>query len=333
MANFDKKWSELSGDESRAMKEKYGSRSDWQEAKDKAQTQSTQKTESKPAEKTYTAPVTGASADQLARKQAQQAAESKKLEAKQKAETYLANHPNKGKGGTKDAEYDRILKEGGLNNHTFQKMQQAEQKQRYEQAQVDRKKSAQAYSQSRKDIQAEKAKYGPRGVYDRQSALEIQSKDRVGAKYQDQGKDMDAKERDTAALVRTFQNSGHDYTHSELQRSKGQGAYQAQNDYLYDEYGGGKEGWKNWREDHSIYGGENAHNYDDFWNNSNAPAASSTFTYNTGNFKGSKDLMDFDNVMEIGRNQQDAMKKYQSSDEFQNKYGEYSWANNSKYGK
>ena len=37
MANFNKKWSELSGDESRAMKEKYGSRSAWQEAKSKAQ--------------------------------------------------------------------------------------------------------------------------------------------------------------------------------------------------------------------------------------------------------------------------------------------------------
>ena len=37
MANFNKKWSELSKDESRAMKEKYGSRSAWQEAKSKAQ--------------------------------------------------------------------------------------------------------------------------------------------------------------------------------------------------------------------------------------------------------------------------------------------------------
>ena len=37
MAYFDKKWSQLSGDESRAMKEKYGSRRAWQAAKAKAQ--------------------------------------------------------------------------------------------------------------------------------------------------------------------------------------------------------------------------------------------------------------------------------------------------------
>ena len=300
-------------------------------AKEKAQAQTTQKAESKPAEKTYTAPVTGASADQLARKQAEKDSEAKKVEAKQKAEAYLANHPNKGKGGTKDAEYERILKEGGLNNTTFQEMQRADKKQQYEQAKVDRKESAEAYSQSRKDIQAEKAKYGPQGVYGRQSALKNQSTDNVGAKYQDKGEDMSAKERDEAALVRTFQNSGYDYSHAELQRSKGQGAYQVQNDYLYDQYGGGKEGWKNWRENYSIYGGENAHNYDDFYNNPETAAVSGTFTYNTGNFKGSKDIMDFDQVMEIGRNQQNAIKNYQSSDEFQNKYGKYDWAQNSNY--
>ena len=251
---------------------------------------------------------------------------SAQLEAKEKAAEYLRNHPNRGKGGTKDAGYEAILKEGGLNNTTFQKMQGADKKQQYEQQKVERKESAKAYGQSRKDIQAVKAKHGPKGVYGRQSALENQSANNVGAKYQDKGESMTAKERDNAALVRTLQNSGYDYSHAELQRSKGQGAYQAQNDYLYDAYGGGKEGWKNWRENHSIYGGENAHNYDDFWNNSETGNVSGSFTYNTGNFKGSQDIMDLDKVLDIGRSQQDAIKNYQTSEDYMSKYGKYDWA-------
>jgi hypothetical protein len=247
-------------------------------------------------------------------------AEANKVQAKEKASAYLKE------GGSRDGEYNKILKEGGLNNTSYQKMVGSDKKAQFEKQKVERKESAKAYGQSRKDIQAEKLKYGPQGVYGRQSALENQSANNVGARYQDKGADMTAKERDEAALVRTLQNSGYDYSHAELQRSRGQGAYQVQNDYLYDQYGGGKEGWENWRENHSIYGGENAHNYDDFYNNPDTAEVSGSFTYNTGNFKGSQDIMDLDKVLDAGRNQQDAIKNYQTSEDYMNKYGKYDWA-------
>ena len=252
---------------------------------------------------------------------------SAQLEAKEKAAEYLRNHPNRGKGGTKDAGYEAILKEGGLNNTTFQKMQSADKNQQYEQQKVERKESAKAYGQSRKDIQAVKAKHGPKGVYGKQSALQNQSVDNVGARFQDKGEDMGAKDRDHAALIRTFQNSGYDYSHDEVQRSKGNGAYQAQNSHIYDQYGGGKKGWKNWRDNHSIFSGENAHDREQFYNNPDTAAVSGSFTYNLGNFKGSQDIMNLDKVLEVGRNQQAAIQNYKTSNEFKNKYSKYDWAN------
>jgi len=45
--------------------------------------------------------------------------------------------------------------------------------------------------------------------------------------------------------------------------------------------------------------------------------------------------MDFDQVMETGQRQQDAMKNFQTSDEYMSKYGKYDWAQdyNKKYGR
>ena len=75
------------------------------------------------------------------------------------------------------------------------------------------------------------------------------------------------------------------------------------NSYLYDAYGG----YQNWYDNHSLF---------------------------NDNFTGSKDLMDFDEVMEIGQRQQDELKNYKTSDEYMSKYGQYDWAKdfNEKYG-
>ena len=51
MSNLNKKWSELSGEESKAAKEKYGSRSGWQEAKSRAQTRTNETQTQQPADK------------------------------------------------------------------------------------------------------------------------------------------------------------------------------------------------------------------------------------------------------------------------------------------
>ena len=248
--------------------------------------------------------------------------EAKQAAAKEKATAYLANHPNKGQGGTKDAGYNKILKQGGLTNHQYQQSQRAEQNQKLAQQKVERKKSAAAYKQSRKDLQAAKAKHGPAGHYGMQSALDNQSVAKVGKKYAHSG-DLSDKQADRNALVRTFQNSGYDYSHDEVQRSLNDGAYQQQNSWIYDQYGGGKEGWKNWRDNYSIYGGEKGHNRESFMA---AGKNVDNYTYDLGNFKGSQDIMAFDKVMEIGRKKQQAGRDFYNSQEFKDKYGEYDWA-------
>ena len=57
--------------------------------------------------------------------------EAAKVRAKEKASAYLKS------GNSRDAEYDAILKEGGLNNHTYQQMTRADQKAAYDQTQID----------------------------------------------------------------------------------------------------------------------------------------------------------------------------------------------------
>ena len=99
-------------------------------------------------------------------------------------------------------------------------------------------------------------------------------------------------------------DTGYDYSHREMVRHRNKGAENKTMPGLYDEYGG----YDNWYNNHSLYG--------------------------EGGFTGSKDLMDFDQVMETGQRQQDAMKNFQTSDEYMSKYGKYDWAQNynEKYG-
>ena len=191
-----------------------------------------------------------------------------------------------------------------------------------QQQKYEREKSNDAYRQSRLDIQAEKLKHGPAGVYGMQSALENQSVDKVGAKFS-HSPYLDDRTAFNNALVRTFQASGYDYNHDEVSRSKNQGQYNPMMDHLYEQYGGGREGHKNWYDNYSIYGGENGHDNEAF---EAAHRNLNNYTFDLGNFTGSKDIMEFDKVMEIGRNQQNAMKDYQNSNEFLNKYGKYDWA-------
>lgn len=140
-AYADKKWSEMTDEEKAAA----GSKSDHKAAKEGAS--------SEPAEKTYTAEVTGASLNNLKLKQEKEAREKAKVEAKEKASAYLANHSNAGKGGTKDAGFQKILKEGGLSNHEFNNMGQAENKAKYEQAQDEREKETRLKQQYHTDRQ------------------------------------------------------------------------------------------------------------------------------------------------------------------------------------
>ncbi len=226
--------------------------------------------------------------------------EAAKVQAKEKASAYLKS------GGSRDAEYDAILKEGGLNNHTYQQMTRADQKAAYEQTQIDRDKEREAYNQSRLDLQAHKAQFGPKNVYGRQSARDTHERSmaRGNPKVTGPAGNEDPYLISQNEIAQQLYDSGYDYSHQEMARHANGGSDKsAMNSYLYDEYGG----YDNWYNNHSLY---------------------------SGNFTGSKDLMDFDKVMEIGQQQQDALKNYQTSDEYMSKYGQYDWAKdfNEKYG-
>ena len=199
-----------------------------------------------------------------------------------------------------------------------------------EQMRLDREESAYAYGQSRKDINAEKLKHGPAGVYGMQSAQGKygtgKAYDGVGW-YDDQTFDAFHKDNQLAALRRTFELSGSDFNYDEIQRSKNFGEFQGANMHLYDQYGEGREGYENWFNNYSIYGGENGMTRERLQQMEQQNlTVGGNYTYDLGNFKGSQDIMEFDKVMEVGRNQQNAIKDYQNSNEFLNKYGKYDWA-------
>ena len=268
----------------------------------------------------YQATLNPASQRILDRKNEQKAQEAKQAEAKERASNYLSQ------GNSRDAEYDKILKEGGLTSSQYQQMARADQKAEYDKAQDFKRESAEAYGQSRKDIQAVKAEHGPAGVYGMQSA-KGRYKDKKIRWFDDPMYDAFHKDNQYLAINRTLESSGYDFNFDELQRSKNFGEFQKQNMHLYDQYGEGEEGYNNWYNNYSIYGGENGMTREKLQKMVDGHTTiGGQYKYDLGNFKGSQDIMDFDKVMEIGRNQQDAMKAYKTSDEYLDKYGQYDWA-------
>ena len=226
--------------------------------------------------------------------------EAAKVQAKEKASAYLKS------GNSRDAEYDEILKEGGLNNHTYQQMTRADQKVAREQKEKEYEKSHYAYKDANAEIQAIKLEYGPKNIYGRQSARDTHERSmaRGNPKVTGPAGNEDPYLISQNEIAKQLYDSGYDYSHQEMARHANGGSDKsAMNSYLYDEYGG----YDNWYNNHSLY---------------------------SGNFTGSKDLMDFDKVMEVGQQQQDAMRNYQTSDEYMSKYGQYDWAKdyNEKYG-
>ena len=162
-----------------------------------------------------------------------------------------------------------------------------------------------AYKQSIAEVQAEKAKYGPTNVYGRQSARNTHEGSMAKGNSKVTGPRDQASEsmRERNRIADELYDSGYDYSHNEMLRHYGGGKENKSMPGLYDEYGG----YQNWYDNHSLY---------------------------SGNFSGSKDLMDFDKVMETGQKQQDAMKNLQTSDDYMSKYGKYKWAKdyNNRYG-
>lgn len=215
------------------------------------------------------------------------------LAAKEKASAYLRDHPNAGKGSVRDAGYDAILKEGGLNNHTYQKMINEDKKAAYDQKQIDREKENEAYRQSRIDIQ----KAAPKSKVNNQSArtahqrnLDKEKPMVTGPAAQDDPKMIEKNE-----TAQQLYDTGYDYSYNEMIRHRNDGAENKTMPGLYDSYGG----YQNWYDNHSLY---------------------------SGNFTGSNDIVSQDVAMDRQRERQTFIRDYQLGDDYQKKYGQYSWA-------
>ena len=98
---------------------------------------------------------------------------------------------------------------------------------------------------------------------------------------------------------------------------------------LYDDYGG----YQNWYDNYSIYSGENAQQAGHVQDASLRLASDNfdaDYNLNLGNFTGSKDIIDRDEVMRQGAARQQAGRDFYNSNEFMEKYGQYDWAANSR---
>lgn len=331
-AYANKKWSAMNAEE----REKAGSKSAHKTAKEKAQARSssseTETSAAQPAQQAQqtqqkTQVLSDGDRKTLARMEAKKAAEGNKVTAKDKASEYLRNHPNAGKGGTKDAGFEKILKEGGLNNGTYQKMVNADKKVQYDQAKTQRKEAGEAYRQSRIDLQQSKDAVGRRGVYEYQSAKDLQAS-KGGTYYNDLG-GLSDNQKERNALIRTFRDSDYDYNHADVLRHMKGGAENKMFTGLYDDYGG----YKDWYDNHSIYSGENAQqagHVQDASLRMSGDNFDADYNLNLGNFTGSKDIIDRDEVMRQGGARQQAGKDFYNSNEFMEKYGQYDWAQQNK---
>ena len=333
MANFDKKWSQLSGDESRAMKEKYGSRDAWQKAKSKAQSHqggspngqalnnehSPKANDVGNASKPYV-PVTDAKSkantmegvvkDKNGRIVGYTGAAATQRNAERAENRKQANITNYGADGK------GYHPETGKNQSGYTRQQQARE---------DRRNEADAYRQSRVDLQTHKDAVGRRGVYEYQSAKDLQ--DSKGGKYYDDLGGLTDTQKERNALIRTFRDSGYDYNHADVLRHMKGGKENKMFTGLYDDYGG----YQNWYDNHSIYSGENAQQAGHVHDASlrlEGDNFDADYNLNLGNWTGSKDIMDRDEVLRQGNARQQAGKDYYNSDSYKQKYGQYDWAQN-----
>ena len=347
--SFDKKWSQLSKEEQKAAKAKHGSRSAWQDARARSQgyqnkvektndkavvTDSESKAKNMPgAQYGKNGQLIGYSGEAAKVRAAEIAKNNqnahKVVDPKQatydKAAKYLQNHPNKGKGGTRDAGFEKILKEGGMNNHMFQQMQNKNRKEQYDKAQDFRKEEARAYSQSRVELQKAKDAVGRRGVYQYQSVRDNHLKDGNLKKYDSLDPNLTYQEKERNALIRTFRDSGYDYNSADILRHMKGGKENKMFTGLYDDYGG----YKNWYENHSIYSGENAQAKDHVTNKASRKQGydfDAQYQLNLGNWKGSQDIIATDEVLRQGQARQQAGQNYRTSEDFANRFGKYDFA-------
>ena len=96
-------------------------------------------------------------------------------------------------------------------------------------------------------------------------------------------------------MAQQLYDTGYDYSYNEMIRHQNDGAEDKTMSGLYDSYGG----YQNWYDNHSLY---------------------------SGNFTGSNDIVSQDEAMNRQRERQTFIKDYQLGEDYQNKYGQYSWS-------
>ena len=218
--------------------------------------------------------------------QSEKAKEQQRQDTFNQAQEYMNNHPMAGKGSTRDAGFDQILKDGGMNNHMYNQMLSAQRKQAYSDLEDYRDEERQAYNQSRIDFQNAKnsAGYswigneGLRDSYD-------WSEDGWGA---NEGVNW----RDGRYVKNLLHDTGYEYTPNEIQRHKNQGEEQKGNQHLYRDFGG----YQNWYDNHSLFG--------------------------EGGFTGSSNVKSVDEIMQRQRDREYKLDNNFWND-FNEKYGKY----------
>ena len=225
--------------------------------------------------------------------------EDKKQQAIAAADAYLANHPNKGKGSIKDAEYDRILKEGGLNNHTYQQIKNAQKKEQYEQNRDFREESINARIESRADINnaigESVYKYG--SARDRFQSNYNSNEGKsylVDATSDDYDPEKDYSVNPNEGLASKLLATGKDFSWHDYNMHKNGGKQNSS--FNYEPYGG----YQNWYDNHSMYG--------------------------SNGFTGSKNVMSQKDIGAQETQRTYDRRDYQLSDDYMKKYGKYDWA-------
>ena len=217
--------------------------------------------------------------------------EAKAAEAKEKASAYLANHPNKGKGGIRDAGYDAILKEGGLTNHTYQQMIRSDQKKAYDQKQLDRDAENKAYKQSRLDMKAhrESSTSSPTRNVDQSTKY----------KHLQDTKGSFGGSKAHQAAVSGLMSTGQKFSNLDVRREMGSSATNS-NSGLYKAFGG----IDNYKEKYSV---------------------------GSGNWKSQTPQSQLGTMKEADDSQRQYFSDQKDfyNNEFKSKYGQYDWAQTS----
>ena len=234
--------------------------------------------------KHYQATLNPTSQAMLDRQNQKKAQDAKKAEARERASAYLA------KGNSRDAEFDRILKEGGSNNADFQKSVNANRKQKYEankQARKDEARAYQEYTRSKSDARKQSGRTAERKVD--QSAHYKHMMDTEGSYGGD---------RAHQEAVKQLMSTGQKFSALDVQREMGSASTHNMNG-LYKSYGG----YENYKENHSV---------------------------GSGNFRGDDSLGTMKQADDAQRKYFQDRTNYYNSDSFNEKYGSYDWAQKDK---